>query len=84
MEFSRQEYWSGLSSLSPGDLSHPGIKPISPALAGRFLTVDLPGKSYDGGYLKKLIKYKAESGKKSWILAIERRKVKTCSQLHKF
>ena len=29
MEFSRQEYWSGLSFPS-GDLSDPGIKPLSP------------------------------------------------------
>ena len=29
--FSRQEYWSGLPSPPPGDLSHPGIKPQSPA-----------------------------------------------------
>ena len=32
MEFSRQEYWSGLSFLSPGDLPNPGIEPVSPAL----------------------------------------------------
>ena len=32
MEFSRQEYWSGLPYPSPGDLSDPGIKPRSPAL----------------------------------------------------
>ena len=32
MEFSRQEYWSGLPFLSPGDLPDPGIKPVSPAL----------------------------------------------------
>jgi len=25
MEFSRQEYWSGLPCPSPGDLSDPGI-----------------------------------------------------------
>ena len=31
MEFSRQEYWSGLPCPS-GDLSNPGIKPRSPAL----------------------------------------------------
>ena len=30
--FSRQEYWSGLSSPSPGDLPHPGIELGSPAL----------------------------------------------------
>ena len=38
MEFSRQEYWSGLSFPSPGDLPDPGIKPASPAWAGRFYT----------------------------------------------
>ena len=31
MEFSRQEYGSGLPFPSPGDLSNPGIKPGSPA-----------------------------------------------------
>ena len=34
MGFPRQEYWSGLPFLSPGDLPHPGIEPRSPALAG--------------------------------------------------
>jgi len=32
MEFSRQEYWSGLPFPSPGDLPHPGIEPRSLAL----------------------------------------------------
>ena len=32
MEFSRQEYWSGLPFPSPGDLPNLGIKPKSPAL----------------------------------------------------
>ena len=31
MEFSRQEYWSGLPFPSPGDLSNPGIKSNFPA-----------------------------------------------------
>ena len=30
MEFSRQEYWSGLPFPPRGDLPHPGIKPESP------------------------------------------------------
>ena len=37
MGFSRQEYWSRLPCLPPGDLPNPGIKPMSltsPALAG--------------------------------------------------
>jgi len=30
MEFSRQEYWNGLSFSPPGDLCDPGIEPSSP------------------------------------------------------
>ena len=40
MNFSRQEYWSGLPFSSPGDLPDPGIEPDSPALAGGFFTID--------------------------------------------
>ena len=29
---------------SPGDLPNPGIKPMSPALAGRVFTTESPGK----------------------------------------
>ena len=32
MEFSRQEYWSGLPLPSPGDLPNPGIEPGFPTL----------------------------------------------------
>ena len=32
MEFSRQEYWSGLPFPSPEDLPNPEIEPESPAL----------------------------------------------------
>ena len=42
--FSRQEYWSGLFFLSPGDLPNPGIKPMSPASAGGFFTTQPPGR----------------------------------------
>ena len=36
----RQEYWSGLPFLSPGDLSDPGFEPVSPALAGGFFATE--------------------------------------------
>ena len=45
MEFSRQEYWSGLSSPPPGDLPDLGIKPAPiafPALAGEFFIPSAP------------------------------------------
>ena len=37
MEFSRQEYWSGLPFPSPGDLPHSGMEPGSPALQAESL-----------------------------------------------
>ena len=45
--FSRQEYWAGLPFPSPGDLPHPGIEPVSPALAGIFFTTQPPGKPWE-------------------------------------
>ena len=44
MVFSRQEYWSGLPFLSPGDLPGPGIEPRSPAFQADALTSEPPGK----------------------------------------
>ena len=44
MEFSRQEYWSGLPFPSPGDLPYPGIEPGSSALQADSLPSELPGK----------------------------------------
>ena len=42
-EFFRQEYWSGLSFISPGDLPDPGNKPGSPALQADALPSEAPG-----------------------------------------
>jgi len=53
MEFSRQEYWSGLPYIPPGDRPDPGIKPAflaSLALAlyhvssTKLFTTEPPGK----------------------------------------
>ena len=44
MEFSRQEYWSGLLFSSPEDLPHPGTEPVSSVLAGGFFISQPPGK----------------------------------------
>ena len=46
MEFSRQEYWSGLPFPSPQELPDPGIKPRSPALRADALPVEPPGKRF--------------------------------------
>ena len=53
MEFSRQEYWSGLTFLSSGDLANPGVKPMSPALAGGVFTAEPTGKSLVGYFFHK-------------------------------
>ena len=44
MEFSRQEYWSGLSCPFPRVLHDPGIESTSLAMAGGFFTTEPPGK----------------------------------------
>ena len=44
MEFSRQEYWSGLPFPSPRDLPDPGIKPGSSTLQADVLPSEPPGK----------------------------------------
>ena len=44
MEFSRQEYWSGLLFPSPGESSQPETKPMSPALQEDSLPSEPPGK----------------------------------------
>ena len=44
MEFSRQEYWSGLPFPFPGDLPNPGIEPGSPALQADALPSEPPGR----------------------------------------
>ena len=45
MGFSRQQYQTGLSFPSLGDLPHPGIKPGSPALEVTSSPSEPPGKS---------------------------------------
>ena len=44
MEFSRQEYWSGLPFSSPGDLPVPGTEPVSLELQANSLLSEPPGK----------------------------------------
>jgi len=53
MEFSRQEYWSGLPCPPPGDLPDPGMEPtslISPTLEGRFFTTSATWEALNYGW----------------------------------
>ena len=43
---SQQEYWSGLTFPTPGDLPDPGIEPMSLALGGGFFATALPGNPH--------------------------------------
>ena len=47
MEFSRQEYWTGLIFPSPGDLPKPGIKPRFPALWADSLPLSHKGSPFN-------------------------------------
>ena len=82
MEFSRQEYWSGLPFPFPGDLPNQGIEPRSPALqedslpsepAGnpRFLTISL---------CKGVLTHHYKNNSAKGILQISRGNPKMCHQ----
>ena len=60
IEFSRQEYWSGLPFPSPGDLPNPGIDPGSPALQEDSLLSEPPGKTFQEYILFRISKIKYE------------------------
>ena len=66
--FPRQEHWSGLPFLSSGDLLHPGIEPVSPALAGGFFTTEPPGKPLSGrGGASKLSSFSQGVGHSAFV-----------------
>ena len=65
MEFSRQEYWSGLLFPTPGDLPEQGIEPESHALADVFFTT--------------IATWEALYYQASLLLAVFPREMKTCS-----
>ena len=50
MGLPRQEYWNRLPFPSLGDLPNPGVKLMSPALAGLFFTTEPPGKPHHVNY----------------------------------
>ena len=49
VEFSRQEYWSGMPFPSPGDFPNPRIELRSPALQADSLPSEPPGKPMSTG-----------------------------------
>ena len=65
MEFSRQEYWSGLPFPSSGDLPNPGIEAGTPALWADTLRLSHQGKKQ--AKTKNKVELKANSvARKLW------------------
>ena len=72
MEFSRQEYWSGLPFPSPGDLPNPGVESRSPAgKASRQMLYHL-------SHQESLIQMSINKGKCSQFLIILKFKLSQC------
>ena len=69
MEFSRQEYWSGLPFPSPEDLCNPGIEPGVSQITGRFFTIWDTKEAYKKRYfcVIKLISHALGRKTLSWI-----------------
>ena len=79
MGFSRQEYWSGLSFPSPGDLPHPGIEPRSPALQADALTSEPPGKKeFPHAAVVKTVLLRAQVSIPDCHMAKRRKREKIC------
>ena len=69
--FSQQEYWSELPFSPPGDIPNPGIKLVSPALAGGFFTAEPSGSPNPRHWGNK--QYVAMSTFKELIVQMEKR-----------
>ena len=81
LEFSRQEYWSGLPLPSPGDLPDLGIEARSPTLWADSLPSASPGKPKEALYTltkdgRWLNKKKYKTGHRVRDVLIKERKVK--------
>ena len=67
MEFSRQEYWSGLPFSPPGDLPDPGIKPKALALQADSSPSEPPGKPL---VFIRYPKYELDTGDKGYVQSV--------------
>ena len=67
MEFSRQEYWSGLPFPPPGDFSGPGIEPWSPALQEDSLQSEPQGSPQSIWYYLEIVRSRKSSVRWNYI-----------------
>ena len=80
MQFSRQEYWSGLPSSSARVLPRPGVKPMCPALAGRFFTTEpLREVAVAGRQVDKCNRHKTFSENKGNIRLVLNQSLQRCN-----
>ena len=70
MEFSRQEYWSGLPFPSPGDLPDIRIKPRSPSLRVKALPSEPLGKPTIYTWMQPKCPLTDEWIKKMWCVCV--------------
>ena len=71
MEFSRQEYWSGLPFPTPEDLPGPGMEPtslVSPPLAGGFFTTSAASEAQLSSSQAQIPKFHWTSDPVCWAL----------------
>ena len=66
MGFSRQEYWSGLPFLSPGDLPNSGIEPRSTYIPGGFFTIWATRESLSPYIASAILRVGAKGLEPSW------------------
>ena len=71
MQFTRQEYWSGLPFPSPEDLPNPEIKRMSPALVDGFFTTKPLGKTHYISYRYIIYWFIIFKGYSSFIVIIK-------------
>ena len=75
MEFSWQEYQTGLPFYSPGNLPDPGIKPRSPALQADALPSEPPGKPLFGEIMSIIQSYSEVTGCQDFNVCISGRQI---------
>jgi len=70
MEFSRQDYWSGLPLPSPGDLPDPGIEHLSSTLQADALPSEPPGKPLEMATHSSILAWRIPMNREAWWVTV--------------
>ena len=71
MGFPRQEYWNELPFPSPGNLPDLRIKPMPPALAGKFFTTEPGGKPITEIQRGKIVQKRLQNCRNKTVCVLE-------------